>query len=151
MRELAKNRKAYHNFEVLEKFEAGIVLVGTEVKSCRAHNISLSDAYVRPLNEELVRIGEEGVSVAKKLRAATEVSDADVLQAQIEADTAKLSLNRAQNRHQSGWRQLAAFVGVSDLAAHDPSSSKGCFFLVAGCFAFRLVRWLEYMSLRASR
>ena len=50
---LIKNRKAYHNYNVLEKFEAGIVLLGTEVKSCRAAKISLQDAYAIAKNGEL--------------------------------------------------------------------------------------------------
>ncbi|MCI0382335.1 MAG: SsrA-binding protein SmpB [Chlamydiae bacterium] len=44
--ELASNRKAWHNYEILETFEAGIILVGTEVKSLRAHQVSLQEAYV---------------------------------------------------------------------------------------------------------
>jgi SsrA-binding protein len=52
MSSLNRNRKAYHNYEVLETFEAGIVLQGTEVKSCRAANISLNDAYARVDQEE---------------------------------------------------------------------------------------------------
>jgi len=45
--DLTKNRKAYHDYHVLEKFQAGIILQGTEVKSCRAHNIQLHEAYIR--------------------------------------------------------------------------------------------------------
>ena len=44
--ELASNRVAYHNFEVLETIEAGIVLVGTEVKSLRDGGGILADNYV---------------------------------------------------------------------------------------------------------
>ncbi len=40
------NRKAWHDYEILEKFEAGIVLVGSEVKSLRNQQISLKDSYV---------------------------------------------------------------------------------------------------------
>jgi len=43
---LATNRKALHDYTVLEQIEAGIQLVGTEVKSCRARSIALSEAYV---------------------------------------------------------------------------------------------------------
>jgi SsrA-binding protein len=42
----AENKKAYFNYEILEKFEAGLVLMGTEVKSIRLGNISLNGAYV---------------------------------------------------------------------------------------------------------
>ena len=43
---LATNRKALHDYTVLEQIEAGIQLVGTEVKSCRARSIALTEAYV---------------------------------------------------------------------------------------------------------
>ena len=42
---LAKNKKAYHNYFIEEKIEAGIVLTGTEVKSCREGKISFKDSY----------------------------------------------------------------------------------------------------------
>ncbi len=44
--ELVSNRKALHDYEVIETFESGIVLLGTEVKSLREHGGSLQDAYV---------------------------------------------------------------------------------------------------------
>jgi SsrA-binding protein len=44
---LATNKKAFHDFIVLEKYEAGISLTGTEVKSCRARHITMQDSYVR--------------------------------------------------------------------------------------------------------
>jgi SsrA-binding protein len=44
--ELVSNRRAFHDYEVLDTFEAGIVLLGTEIKSLRNHGGSLQDAYV---------------------------------------------------------------------------------------------------------
>lgn len=44
-RELGYNRKATYDYEILEKFEAGIVLVGSEVKSLRNHRVNMTDAY----------------------------------------------------------------------------------------------------------
>ena len=41
------NRKAFHDYEILEKVEAGIVLFGFEVKSVRRSNVSLADSIVR--------------------------------------------------------------------------------------------------------
>ena len=41
-----RNRKAFHLYEITEKFEAGVELVGTEVKSVRAHNVDFTDAFV---------------------------------------------------------------------------------------------------------
>lgn len=44
--ELVSNRRATHDYEILETFEAGIVLLGTEIKSLRDHGGSLQDSYV---------------------------------------------------------------------------------------------------------
>lgn len=43
--EIVKNKKALFNYEIIESFEAGIVLVGTEVKSLREKSVNISDAY----------------------------------------------------------------------------------------------------------
>jgi SsrA-binding protein len=45
-RPLAANRKALHDYHVLERFEAGVALTGTEVKSCRAGRIQLKEGFV---------------------------------------------------------------------------------------------------------
>jgi SsrA-binding protein len=45
MKIIAKNRKAYHDFSVLDKYEAGIVLLGTEVKSMREGKVNFTDSY----------------------------------------------------------------------------------------------------------
>jgi len=45
---IANNRRAYHDYFIGDSFEAGIVLSGTEIKSIRAGQVSLSDAYVKP-------------------------------------------------------------------------------------------------------
>jgi len=50
---IAVNRKAYHDYHILESVEAGIVLVGTEVKSIRAGMVNIRDAYARPESGEL--------------------------------------------------------------------------------------------------
>ena len=44
---VAQNRRARHDYEVLDSFEAGLVLLGTEVKSLRAGKANLSDGYAR--------------------------------------------------------------------------------------------------------
>lgn len=46
MTDLVSNRKALHDYEILETLEAGIVLFGSEIKSLRNHGGSLQDAYV---------------------------------------------------------------------------------------------------------
>jgi SsrA-binding protein len=50
---LAENRKALHDYEVLETFEAGMVLVGTEVKSIRDGRVNLRDSYARVEGDEV--------------------------------------------------------------------------------------------------
>ena len=52
--ELVSNRKALHDYEVLETFESGIVLTGTEIKSLRNHGGSLQDAYVLVSEGEVI-------------------------------------------------------------------------------------------------
>ena len=44
---IANNKKAYHDYEILETYEAGIDLAGTEVKSMRMGKCSIKEAYVR--------------------------------------------------------------------------------------------------------
>lgn len=50
---LASNKKALFNYEILETYEAGIVLVGTEVKSLRDHGGSINEAYIIETKGEL--------------------------------------------------------------------------------------------------
>jgi len=50
---IAKNRKAFRDFELFDRFEAGIVLIGSEVKSIRAGRVSLKDAYAKVKNGEV--------------------------------------------------------------------------------------------------
>jgi SsrA-binding protein len=52
VKEIAVNRQAFHNYEILDKFEAGLVLTGTEIKSAREGRVNLKDAY------GLVKAGE---------------------------------------------------------------------------------------------
>ena len=50
---LAVNRKARFNYEIIDRIEAGLVLLGTEIKAMREGRADLSDAYARPDNGEL--------------------------------------------------------------------------------------------------
>lgn len=50
---VATNRKAHHDYFILERFEAGMVLVGTEVKSLRAGRANLREAFARVENGEV--------------------------------------------------------------------------------------------------
>ncbi|WP_456431305.1 SsrA-binding protein SmpB [Nitratifractor sp.] len=53
MKIVARNKKARHEYEILETFEAGIVLTGSEVKGLRAGRVNLNDAYCRFIKGEL--------------------------------------------------------------------------------------------------
>lgn len=54
---VATNRKAYHNYRILDTIEAGITLTGTEIKSIRSGRVSLAEAYVRPEGGEMWLVG----------------------------------------------------------------------------------------------
>lgn len=55
--DLVSNRRATFNYEILETFEAGIILMGTEIKSLRDHGGTLQDSYVKVIDSELWLIG----------------------------------------------------------------------------------------------
>ncbi len=48
-----RNKKAYYNYEIIDKYEAGLELLGTEIKSIRAGKASLNDAYCKFIKNEL--------------------------------------------------------------------------------------------------
>ena len=54
---IARNKKARFEYEVLDTFEAGIALLGSEVKSLRNRDVSINEAFVRPRNGELWVLG----------------------------------------------------------------------------------------------
>ena len=56
MSALATNKKAWFDYEILEEYESGLVLTGTEVKSVRAGHVSLKEAYVKVVGGELFLI-----------------------------------------------------------------------------------------------
>ena len=59
---VVQNRKARHDFQIEDRIEAGLALTGSEVKSLRAGNVALADAYAMVKGDELIlvscRIGE---------------------------------------------------------------------------------------------
>lgn len=56
-RDITVNRRAFHDYHIDDRFEAGIALVGSEVKSLRDGRANLSDAYARFIGDELWLIG----------------------------------------------------------------------------------------------
>jgi SsrA-binding protein len=67
IRLLASNRKVYHNYNILEKYEAGIELRGSEVKSIKNGNVNLAGGYVKIENGEAILYD---VNVAKYQQGA---------------------------------------------------------------------------------
>ena len=53
MTTFAKNKKAFFDYEIMETFETGIMLQGTEVKSVKAGKISLKESFVKILANEV--------------------------------------------------------------------------------------------------
>lgn len=54
---IAQNRRAFHEYFIEEKFEAGIALYGTEVKSLRAGNVNMKDSYCHVEGGEMFLLG----------------------------------------------------------------------------------------------
>ena len=54
---VARNKKAYHEYEMLEKLEAGLALMGTEIKSIRDGNVAFRDSYIEIKNGEASLVG----------------------------------------------------------------------------------------------
>ena len=57
MKIIARNRRASYDYFLEEKFEAGIVLLGSEVKSIRNNQVSINEAYVEIVDEEVYIVG----------------------------------------------------------------------------------------------
>ena len=53
------NRKAFHDYEILEKYEAGIVLTGAEVKSVRGGRMTLEGSFIRAIGSEIYLVNAE--------------------------------------------------------------------------------------------
>lgn len=50
---IARNKKAYHDYQIVESMEAGLALRGTEVKSCREGSVSLQDSFAKIENSQI--------------------------------------------------------------------------------------------------
>ena len=56
-RDVAQNRKAFHEYEITDRFEAGVVLLGSEVKGLRERGASIRDAYAQFRDGEVFLVG----------------------------------------------------------------------------------------------
>jgi SsrA-binding protein len=55
--QVANNKKAHFEYEILDTFEAGIVLTGTEVKAARTKKVNIEEGYARIINGEMYIVG----------------------------------------------------------------------------------------------
>ena len=62
IKEITTNKKAFHDFEIIEKYEAGISLLGTEIKSIRKGKVQLKEAFVSFVHGEAII---KGMSIAQ--------------------------------------------------------------------------------------
>lgn len=83
---IAENRKAHFDYFIHEKYEAGIVLRGHEVKSIREHRVNLKDSYVRVMKEEAFLINCH-ISPYSKIQGYQDIDP---------TQTRKLLLNRTE-------------------------------------------------------
>ena len=93
-----------------------------EMQQWRVTNAVRSQAYdvlaaqrTMEVAQELVGIGKAAEESAEKLFDANQVSQVDVLQARVEANTAQLQLIAARKTHEAAWRRLAIVIGLPDL------------------------------------
>ncbi len=96
-----------------QQFEIQRLRILNDVKS-RAYDALVAEQIVE-MNRQLVEIGSSALRAAESLFKSQEVGQVDVLQARIEANSARLDLNTAQNEYQSAWRRLALAVGIPDM------------------------------------
>ena len=85
------------------------------------YNVLVAQESVK-ISEELVAIADKAVTASTELLEAGESGRADLLQAQVELDSAKIGLNNAQMRYFGAWRRLAAVAGVP---AMEPARAHG--------------------------
>jgi SsrA-binding protein len=99
---IAQNRKAHHNYHIEEKFEAGIVLHGWEVKSLRAGRAQINDAHV------IIRRNEAwllNANISPLLSASTHVNPEPTR-------TRKLLLHRREINKLMGWVEQQGYTIV---------------------------------------
>lgn len=70
---VAKNKKAYFDYEVLEVIDAGLVLEGSEIKSIRNHNVSIKDSFIKIDNH--LEVFAYGFVITKYALASTYAPD----------------------------------------------------------------------------
>lgn len=98
--------------ELTQRLAAARLRVLSDVRSLYYQTVTLQ-RRVR-VAEQLVQIAEQSVEAARALLEAKEVSRIDLLQAQVELNSARIQLRNSQNRYAGSWRQLMAVAGTPD-------------------------------------
>lgn len=104
---LAENRRAYHDFDIAETFEAGLVLSGAEVKSAKLGGVSLKGGYVNFVDGRPVVVG---MHIAPYAKAALSAAKAGRVGLYNPTQTRYLLVNRGELRKLYG---LASQKGVT--------------------------------------
>ena len=99
---IAQNKKAFHDYSIEERFEAGLVLEGWEVKSIRAGQVNLKEAYVIVRNGEIFLLNSH---IAPLKTASTHIQPEPTR-------TRKLLLNAAEIRKLIGKVERAGYALV---------------------------------------
>ncbi|MFH1656227.1 MAG: SsrA-binding protein SmpB [Candidatus Nealsonbacteria bacterium] len=100
MKNFAENKKAYFDYEILDEYEAGIVLVGYEVKSIKTGKASLKGSYVVIRNQEVYLVGANISPYQPKNTPSDYNPDRD----------RKLLLNKDEIRHLIGKSKEKGFA-----------------------------------------
>ena len=79
------------------------------------YEVLIAEQMVR-VNADLLRVAKDAEDITTRSRELKEVTEADVLQAAIEAHRSEVSLYQARNRHRTAWYQLANVLGRPDMA-----------------------------------
>ena len=99
---IAKNKRAFFDYEILEKFEAGLVLLGHEVKSIKAGQISLKGSFVVPKGNELFLVN----ALISPYKHASALKDYDPTRSR------KILLRKAQIKNLLGKTRLQGLTLV---------------------------------------
>ena len=96
--------------QVERQLEAQRYRVTSDVR-IQFYNVLVAQRTVE-LSGEILKYGEQGVATTEKLLGAREISGVDLLQARIEADTAKIACENANQRYWGAWRRLTTVAGI---------------------------------------
>ena len=69
---LARNKKAFHDYFIEDKLEAGMELVGTEVKSVKAGKVSIKESFIRIIKNEILRLR---LQISSDIKISTSLSN----------------------------------------------------------------------------